>query len=107
MEGSVRLRHIEPDSDVNKHTKRMHRDPTLDLGAEIEIFGITDADRTLKIIAGDLTEEVHERLVTMVKLYSFLNVSMKDGFYKGAPRDIDYRDGKTLLTILIKEKLSL
>lgn len=84
---------------------RVSRSPTLDGGSIIDHQGYSDSDLRLDIVA-ELTELQQSILWALYKSESFVNISIKEGFFKGVISAMFPNEGKIQMTILIQDKLS-
>ena len=84
---------------------RVSRSATLDGGAVIDHQGYSDADLRFDIVA-ELTEAQESKLWAIYKAQTFLNISIKEGVFKGAISAMFPKDGKLTLAFLVQEKIS-
>lgn len=85
--------------------RRVTRTPTLDGTAAITDFGYSDADRTLQIDWVPTRRAQMENVARMVRTYSRLIVTFRDGCYFGAPESFHPVDETVRLTILVERRL--
>jgi hypothetical protein len=105
VSGSVTLRPL-PTSDMDEITRRLNRVPTLDGGAVVNDSGHSPADRTFRV-RWKITNEAQFRSVQrLVRFYTVLTVSRRDGVFRAAPRSVTQRRGEGDLELLIIEELT-
>ncbi len=85
--------------------RRNSRIATLDGSAVINDFGYSDADRTLDIEWTPTDRAQVENLARMVKAYSRLIVSFREGCFIGAPSQFSPSDDSVQLRILVERRL--
>ena len=79
---------------------------TIDGGVAIINSGYTDGDRTIKVTVLDVDRTQADALDDMQQNTTIINLSMDDGFYSAAIKSSDVKNGKAVVVIYIKEKLS-
>lgn len=87
---------------IKESTARVSRSATLDLGAVIDSQGYAVGDRTLEIVAS-IPEADEDKLWSLYKNNTFLNVSTRDGRFYGAVEKMLLDRGQLEMTFLIKE----
>jgi len=86
--------------------RRMNRVATLDGGAAFNDFGFSEADRTIEL-KWLPTDAATEALVArLVRLASFVQVSMPDGLWLAAPEAYTPGAKESRLTLLVSSKLT-
>ncbi|MDX1560074.1 MAG: hypothetical protein R3193_14290 [Marinobacter sp.] len=85
--------------------RRNSRVATLDGGAAINDFGYSDADRILDIEWSPANRAQVENLARMVKAYSRLIISFREGCFIGAPGTFTPSDDSIQLRILVERRL--
>lgn len=90
---------------ITGFNRRNSRIPTLDGSAAINDFGYADADRTLDIEWTPRTQDQIDNIVRMVKSYSRLIVSNREGCFIGAPGSLSVSDGTVQLQILVERRM--
>lgn len=92
-----------PDSDLASHTRRVNRVATLDGGAAINDFGFSHADRTF-VVVWLPNPRIDAAVGRLVRLYSRLIVSMRDGVYLCAIEAFRPTPRESRLTLLVIER---
>lgn len=87
----------------NSGARRASRTATLDGRCEIYDTGYAAADRTLTIVTGIEYIGFFEHLV---RYYSSVLVSTRDGLFKGNPRQWRATGGKAEIEILVTEEIN-
>jgi hypothetical protein len=105
LDGFVAL-NVQADSQMFDKVRRVSRSATLDGGAFITDFGYTDSDRTLTFNVNRLSRDDIVAVERLMRTYSEIGVSTYDGFYVGTMSGTSIRNGRMVLTILVKERLS-
>jgi len=95
--------HEKYSSQLNDIQARITRTKTLDGGVYINHSGVSDGDRTLRIIA-DMSESDYEKLINIHKTETFINISMTCGVYLAVISNIRKQYPDTVITILIESK---
>ncbi len=88
-----------------KTQSRVSRSATLDGGSVIDHQGYSNADLRFEIVA-DLTEDQEALLWSIYKSETYVNISTKEGVFKGVISAMYPNEGKVTLTILVEEKIS-
>ena len=86
----------------NTGARRASRTATLDGGCVIYDTGYAAADRTLTIVTDIEYIDFFEHLV---RYYSTVLVSTRDGLFKGNPRTWRTRNGKAEIEIFVTEEI--
>jgi len=95
-----------PDQDgIRSLTRRNSRVATLDGSAAINDFGYSDADRTFDVQWTPRSKAQADNIMRMVKSYSRLIVSTREGCFIGAPESFNPSDETVQLRILIERRL--
>jgi hypothetical protein len=89
-----------------RRTARVSRTATLDGGCVITHSGFSYSDYTLSAVAF-FSKADEDRIRAVFERETFLRVSTKFGFFSGAIESLTENRGKTRITLLITEKLSL
>ncbi|MDY0071828.1 MAG: hypothetical protein RBR77_04180 [Thauera sp.] len=99
---------IEPlsDTDYGALVRRVNRVATLDGGVAINNFGLTDADRTVRI-AFMRTAELDRLTDRLFRLYAFACLVMDDGVYRVALESRILDGAECRLSLLIVERLNV
>ncbi len=91
------------DSETGAVARRVNRVQTLDGGAVVNDSGHSPADRTFRI-RWRADDDSYAAAARLVRLYPELRVSTRDGYFIGAPEQVERIDGVATLTILILEQ---
>lgn len=105
LNGAVVLKRTE-ESDVATVERRMSRTATLDGGAVITDGGYSPGDKTLRIIAENVSRDEFDAVAYLVKTYSQVVVSTETGCYVGGLERLSISDGKLQVTVLVTEDIS-
>lgn len=106
LEGSVTLP-LASGSDVSSVARRVNRVATLDLGAAINDFGFTHADRTFEVAWRPSSASDLERVAGLLQRHGRLRAAVAEGVFLVAPERLAKGgDGEARLTLLVLEKLS-
>ena len=104
LAGFVELR-VKDDSTAGETRRRVNRIATLDGGAVFNDAGYTEADRTIELTWMSADQAVHDAVDRLVRTFTRVTVSTRDGVYLAAPQK--YQPGTDArLTLLIVSKLS-
>ena len=87
-------------------SRRVNRIATLDGGAAFNDFGYSESDRVLTIEWAPSKRDRVDNLRRMVRQYSRLLISCKEGMFIGAPESFTASGDTVRLTILVERKLS-
>lgn len=90
-------------SDLHDLPARVSRFKTLDGSAYINHSGISDGDRTLKVIA-KLSEVDRTKLINIYKTETFVGVTIPDGVFRAVISNIKRKKADTVITIMIEQK---
>lgn len=90
---------------LKSNTARIQRTATLDGGAVLSHFGISDGDRTVSV-KGRVDDAISEAVWEIFQVGDLVNISIDDGFYRGAIESAEIENGEIKISILIGEKLS-
>tara|TARA_R110001583_G_scaffold6788_1_gene34199 strand:+ start:193 stop:543 length:351 start_codon:yes stop_codon:yes gene_type:complete len=104
VEGSETIASPEPEG-LSGFQRRNSRVATLDARAVFNDFGYSDADRTLEIRWKPSSQRQIDNIVRMIKAYSRLIVSFREGCFMGVPGSFSISDDKTQLQILVDRRL--
>lgn len=81
---------------------RLTRTATLEGGAVLDHRGFSDGDRTFKINA-ELDESIADDLWTIHRTETLLNISCREGFFKGSISEMKIDGGRLQMVFLVKE----
>ncbi|SOB76192.1 hypothetical protein SAMN04488490_1870 [Marinobacter sp. LV10R510-11A] len=96
----------DPDqSGLSQFGRRNSRVATLDGGASVNDFGYSDADRTLDIEWRPASRGQADNVARMVKAYSRLIVSCREGCFLGAPDQFTPGENTVHLRIFVERRL--
>ncbi len=91
-------------TELKNNTSRVSRTATLDGGAVVNHFGLSDSDRTIRV-SGAISETLADTIWAIFRLGEMVNVATKDGFWRAAISLLKVDAGQINMTILIKEAL--
>ena len=86
--------------------RRTNRVATLDGGAAFNDFGFSEADRTIELKWWPADAETEALVARLVRLSSFVQVSMPDGIWLAAPEAYTPGARESRLTLLVSSKLN-
>lgn len=92
-------------SDLKSNRRRVSRTATLDGGCDITDQGFSHSDRTLRIRNENISQNNADTLWYLFQTYSLIQVSIPDGCYKAAIKDLKIDEGNLRMEILIKEEI--
>lgn len=103
--GWLELRTVDRSgSDTAALSRRVTRTATLDGGASVNDAGYSPADRTVLLNLDPTTDaDTVEAVRRLLRIYSTLLLSMRDGLFYAAPSTYRVTNGKATLTLLITE----
>jgi len=105
LDGAVTLR-VLPGSDFGEIRRRMNRIATLDGGVVTNDFGATDGDRTIRLQWAPMAPADEALAARLVRLYSRLRLSCRDGLYLVAPESYKASPNQSVMTLLVVENLT-
>lgn len=91
---------------ARSYQRRATRTATLDGGSVVADTGFSDADRTVTISLPDAPPEAIELMSRLVRYYSTITVSLRDGCFSAVPSRTWTDRGAAKIEILITEKIS-
>jgi hypothetical protein len=94
-----------PDTEMRSGSRRVSRTKTLDGGVVITDSGFAHGDRDMSITAQS-SALLWNRLWTFFQAAALITVSTDEGCFSAAPDTIQEGEGKIIMNVLIKEKLS-
>lgn len=97
---------VLPESDFGETRRRMNRIATLDGGVVTNDFGATDGDRTIRLTWQRMADADEALMARLVRLYSRLRLSCKDGLYLVAPESYKASSATSVMTLLVVENLT-
>jgi len=106
IEGYEIIEHPDKDG-LSGFERRNSRIATLDGSAAFNDFGYSDSDRTLNIEWRPTSQDQVDNIARMVKAYSRLIISCREGCFIGAPGPFTPSDGNVQLRILVERRLDL
>jgi hypothetical protein len=89
--------------DYRENAARISRIKTLDGGVHITNAGTSDGDRSL-IVRSRISQSQEDLLWYIFNSYTFVHVSVRDGFYYAAISDLEIKNGAVRMTILLNNK---
>ena len=95
-----------PSSELDAITRRVGRAQTLGGGVSITDGGHSAGDRTFLVRWKVRSESELRKVQRMVRMYTMLTVSTREGVFSAAPRSIRTRSGQGELDLLVKEQLA-
>lgn len=104
IKGFEVIEHPEKDG-LSGLERRNSRIATLDGSAAINDFGYSDADRTLDIGWSPKSQRQVDNIARMVKAYSRLIISCREGCFIGAPGSFSTSEDTIQLLILVERRL--
>ena len=105
LDGSFTLR-VLPASDFGETRRRMNRIATLDGAAVFNDFGASEADRTIRLEWRPGSAAHEASIERLVRLYSRLRLSCRDGLYLVAPESYKASPNQSVMTLLVVENLT-
>ncbi|HML83154.1 MAG TPA: hypothetical protein PKE37_15470 [Thiomonas arsenitoxydans] len=94
-------------SDVTSMGRRVNRVATLDLGAAINDYGFTHADRTFEVSWRPRSAAALDVVAGLLQRHGRLRAAVAEGVFLVAPERLTRSgDGEARLTLLVLEKLS-
>jgi hypothetical protein len=104
IEGYEIIEHPDKDG-LSGFERRNSRIATLDGSAAFNDFGYSDSDRTLNIEWRPTSQDQVDNIARMVKAYSRLIISCREGCFIGAPGQLSTSEEKIQLRILVERRL--
>ena len=105
LDGAIEIDALET-SDLGETRRRMNRIATLDGGVVFNDFGATDGDRTIRLQWTPQDAATEAAIARLVRLYSRLRLSCKDGLYLVAPESYKAAAATSVMTLLVVENLT-
>lgn len=102
-DGHVLLDLVRRSSDTRALARRVNRVATLDGGAVINDYGVSDSDRTL-VLAWRIDGETEGRIRRMMRVHSVVRVAVEDGVFRCAWASYSERDGEARVEMLVIER---
>jgi len=90
-------------ADFRKNAARVSRVKTLDGGVYITHSGVSAGDRNINIDT-IVTESQAGTLWYIFNNYTFINVSVQDGFFLAVIDSLEIKNGKLKMSIMIKSQ---
>ena len=100
LSGNVEL---QVSADFRKNTARVSRVKTLDGGVYITHSGVSTGDRDVSINA-PVTEAQAEKLWYIFNNYTFINISIKDGFFLAIIDALEIKNDNIKMKIMLKSQ---
>jgi len=100
------LDHGQPGARRHRRRRRMNRIATLDGGVVTNDFGATDGDRTIRLQWAPMAPADEALAARLVRLYSRLRLSCRDGLYLVAPESYKASPNQSVMTLLVVENLT-
>jgi len=94
---------IDSDPDYRSNKARLARVKTLDGGVVINHFGTSVGDITL-IVETELSTSESDKLWTIFENSTNILISIMDGLFLAAIKDLKINNGKVKITIYIEQK---
>ncbi|MFH0995800.1 MAG: hypothetical protein V1844_09930 [Pseudomonadota bacterium] len=103
---TVTLNESVPDSDYGDIEPRITRTATLDGGSVIASSGCSHSDRTIAVVASNISALQESVLSRIAKQALIIQLSNYEGVFSGAISRLSCKAGKVEFTFLVKEKLT-
>lgn len=99
------LEKISSETDWGQLIPRISRTATLDGGSSISLYGYSDSDRTMNIIALDVPEVDVLALKNIVRASALVFLAVPEGLFEGAISRLQNYFSRVEFTFLIKSKI--
>jgi hypothetical protein len=102
LNGDVVLQNVSPfGAGLERLSRRVNRQATLNQSAFLDDLGFSDSDRTIVVSIDDLTSEQAAVLKNIVRNHATVYLSKWDGCYNATLQTFDPDAGRPTLTLLI------
>ena len=102
-DGFAMVEELPSRSTIYELSARVNRTATLDGGAVVDHLGYSDGDREFRIVC-QYEEAVFDRLLSMFKNQTFVNLATRDGFFYGVISALKMSEDFVTVTFLPKER---
>jgi len=99
------LEKISSETDWGQLIPRISRTATLDGGSSISLYGHSESDRTMNVIALDVSEADVLVFQNMVRECSLVFLAVPEGLFEGVVSRLQNYFGRVEFTFLIKSKI--
>ena len=103
--GVVRIQDA-PASDIDTVRRRVNRQRTLDGGVVVNDGGFAHGDRDLRVTWRPKSSAEYASVQRLVRLYSQLIVSTREGVFTCSPATLEARGGEATLSLLVLDRVT-